>query len=196
MKEYDLKRSYEKIGALYPVLRDAHGNVIDGFHRLKVDPKWPSIKLDHVMDPVQLTMSRLAANWQRRTLSVKEKREALEFIHTCTGWTAKEIAEKMGMSYRTIVRYIPEEAKNKKMQELASERRALPGMLRTVEKDELLDRLMKYYPMPLLDRVWQYVKEPAKRERVAYILVGILLEYAEEQKAEKDLLMKAVKIVR
>lgn len=68
-------------------------------------------------------------------------------------------------------------------------------MLREVEKDVLLDRLMKYYPMPLLDLLWQHVEEPAKRERVAYLLVGILLEYAEEKKVHHDLLTRAIKMV-
>jgi len=44
MSEYDLKIS-EKIGQLYPVLVDAEGNVIDGFHRLEADPKWRTEKL-------------------------------------------------------------------------------------------------------------------------------------------------------
>jgi len=196
MIEDDLKASAERVGRLVPVLKDAHGNVIDGFHRLRVDPKWPSIKLDHATDPVQLSIARLIANCCRRKIPAKEISQQLEFIAQVTGWTPKQIASAMGMSYTWVMKYLPAEYKDKEMQARATQRVARPPGPEPVEKDELLNRLMKYYPMPLLDLVWQFVKEPAKRERVAYVLVGVLLDHAQEQKVDQDLLMKAIKMVR
>ncbi len=35
-----INNSSEVVGQLYLVLRDAEGEVIDGFHRLDADPKW------------------------------------------------------------------------------------------------------------------------------------------------------------
>ena len=41
--EYDLKGSLDTVGSLYPTIVDASDRIIDGQHRLKVDPNWPSI---------------------------------------------------------------------------------------------------------------------------------------------------------
>ena len=40
-----LNKSHGTVGQLYPVLRDAEGKVIDGWHRLDVDPAWQSVTL-------------------------------------------------------------------------------------------------------------------------------------------------------
>lgn len=49
MKEYDIEDSIPKVGHLYPVLKDAHGSVIDGFHRLQHDPFWPVKQLTDII---------------------------------------------------------------------------------------------------------------------------------------------------
>ena len=74
MSEYDLKKS-EKIGQLYPVLVDAEGNVIDGFHRLEADPKWRTQKLQEINTEEKLLVARCVANWHRRQVSKEEKAE-------------------------------------------------------------------------------------------------------------------------
>jgi very-short-patch-repair endonuclease len=110
-EEYDLKESATKIGKLVPVLRDVHGNMIDGYHRVATDPSWPSVTLPNVTDPVQLAIARLATNVCRRKVESEEKRKLLGEIAKLTGWTPKEIAEKIGMNYRWVLTYIPEEYK-------------------------------------------------------------------------------------
>jgi hypothetical protein len=35
--EYDIRKSMEKIGKLYPVLKSTDGKIIDGIHRKKAD---------------------------------------------------------------------------------------------------------------------------------------------------------------
>jgi len=37
-EDYDLTKSSKALGKLYPILKDAHGNIIDGFHRKRVNP--------------------------------------------------------------------------------------------------------------------------------------------------------------
>ena len=74
MSEYDLKKS-EKIGQLYPVLVDAKGNVIDGFHRLEADPNWRREKLPEIDTKEKLLVARCVANWHRRQIPREEKEE-------------------------------------------------------------------------------------------------------------------------
>lgn len=111
--EYFIATSIPKIGYLYPVLKDAHGNIIDGIHRKNIDPKWPEQKLDHITDPVQLAIARLVANVCRRDVPGEEKTEWLRQIATMTGWTPKQIAENLPVSYPWVMKYIPDEFKER-----------------------------------------------------------------------------------
>lgn len=106
-----LKGSSHKIGYLYPVLTDSFGHVIDGFHRLKADPKWPIFKVDYVSDPLQLAKARLVAN-ERRNVPAEEKKRDLDAIAQMTGWTPKKIAEDLGWSESKVYRYLSEEFKD------------------------------------------------------------------------------------
>jgi hypothetical protein len=74
MSEYDLKKS-EKIGQLYPVLVDAKGNVIDGFHRLEADPNWRRQRIREIDTEEKLLVARCVSNWHRRQVSREEKVE-------------------------------------------------------------------------------------------------------------------------
>jgi len=74
---YDLKDSKQSVRELYPVLRDAHGNVIDGNHRLEVDPEWRSETLEHIRTPTQLALARIVANTHRRIISREERAEQI-----------------------------------------------------------------------------------------------------------------------
>lgn len=112
-KEYDLSKSKEKLGALVPVIKDAHGNIIDGFTRKSIDPDWPEVTSDLITDPIQLECSRLATNFARRTKWTEDDVKRLNFIAETTGWKPKEIAENTGISYRTIMKYISEEFKER-----------------------------------------------------------------------------------
>lgn len=111
--EYDLKLSREKLGALVPILTDAHGNIIDGFHRLEIDSNWPRIKLENVIDPVQLEMARIAINQCRRVVDTEERAKGYGKLIELTKWTPKQLADNMGIPYRTIMRYLPDKFKEK-----------------------------------------------------------------------------------
>jgi hypothetical protein len=79
-KEYDLKKSIEGLGKLNPILKDAHGNIIDGFHRQEVDPNWNAITIGEIDNPAKLELARLATNFCRRHMTSEEIRDKLTFL--------------------------------------------------------------------------------------------------------------------
>lgn len=134
-KEYDIKESIQKVGHLYPVLKDAYGNVIDGFHRQKEDPNWPVKKLGHITDPVQLAIARVVANVCRRDVPPEEKTEWLRQIASLTGWSAKEIAEHLPVKYSWVMKYLPSEFKDKE-KAVVGAKGGRPALRRKAEFDK------------------------------------------------------------
>jgi len=133
-----LKLSSKQVGKLYPVLLDKHGNVIDGTHCLKADKKWPKIKLENVETEEQCLIARLISNACRRQVPAKEKTEMLGRLGEIhlkkgaeLGKIAYKIAEKTGMSYRWVMKYLPDSLKDR----LQSERRADSVARRATGKD-------------------------------------------------------------
>jgi len=102
----DLKASSERVGRLYPVLLDRHGNIIDGQHRLAADENWPKIKLESVETEEQRLLARLISNVCRRHVPAEEKTEMLGRLGEIylkegvePGKIVEKIMEKTGMSY-------------------------------------------------------------------------------------------------
>lgn len=124
-KEYNLKTSIEKLGLLIPPIEDAHGNLVDGVHRDKLLPNCKRIRLEHITDPVQLILARMATNLCRRVVPPEEKTQWLQELVKLTSWSPKEIAEKTGMSERWVYKHLPLEQKKPEPKQLASARRAL-----------------------------------------------------------------------
>jgi hypothetical protein len=89
--EFDLKKS-EKIGQLYPVLVDAKGNIIDGFHRLEADPNWRKEKIPEIDTEEKLLVARAVSNWHRRQVSREEKESWINAL--------AEIYQKQGLKVR------------------------------------------------------------------------------------------------
>ena len=71
--EKALHKSHDQVGQLYPVLRDAEGKVIDGFHRLDIDHNWKSITLENVKTEEDRLIIHAHSNFMRRNISKKEK---------------------------------------------------------------------------------------------------------------------------
>jgi len=69
--------------------------------------------VEEVRDPVQLAIARLIANVCRRTVSAEEKTEWLRQIAELTGWTPRQIAENLPVSYTWVMKYLPDEYKTK-----------------------------------------------------------------------------------
>lgn len=100
-ERYDLRKSKRSVRELYPVLRDAHGNVIDGFHRLEIDPTWHDEILDWIRTPTQLALARIIANTHRRTVSREERAEQIAEL-------ARALMEHDGVPKTEIVQTIAE----------------------------------------------------------------------------------------
>ena len=122
-----LKSSTEKVGKLYPVLEDFYGNVIDGQHRLEADEDWPRIRLETVKTEKERIIARLVSNTCRRYVPAQEKTEMLDKLGEILleegvqpGEISKRISEETGMSYRWVVKYLPEKFKDECQSQRAS----------------------------------------------------------------------------
>ncbi len=82
-ERYDLAASKWSVHELYPMLKDVHGNVIDGFHRLRADPNWRTETLEHIKTPTQLVLARIIANTHRRSVSREEREEQINELARC-----------------------------------------------------------------------------------------------------------------
>ncbi len=82
-ERYDLVESRRMVRELYPVLLDAHGNVVDGYHRLRADPGWRTETLEHIKTPVQLVLARIIANTHRRSVGREEREEQINELARC-----------------------------------------------------------------------------------------------------------------
>jgi hypothetical protein len=143
-----LKVSGERAGMLYPVLVDKYGNVIDGLHRLAADKKWPKVTVEGVETEEQRLIARLVSNVCRRNVPAKEKREMLGRLGEIylkegveKGKIAYKIAEKTGMSYQWVMKYLPEKFKDDVKSESARalRRRAEEDPKRCEEPKEIVE---------------------------------------------------------
>jgi len=124
MNMEELKKTYEKFGAIYPVLIDKDGKPIDGFHRIQIDPNWPTMKID-TDDEAKKQMIALVANVQRREVNGTEITKKLDAIAELTGWKPSKIAEELGMSHKWVLDYISDKYKDVEMQRRVNERLTL-----------------------------------------------------------------------
>jgi len=142
----DLKASSERVGRLYPVLLDRHGNIIDGQHRLAADENWPKIRLESVETEEQRLLARLISNVCRRHVPAEEKTEMLGRLGEIyqkegvePGKIAHKIAEKTGMSYTWVMKYLPDKFKDGVKSESATRRVAKRDSKRRLISIELED---------------------------------------------------------
>jgi transcriptional regulator with XRE-family HTH domain len=139
--------SGERAGRLYPVLLDRHGNIIDGMHRLTADKKWPKITIENIETEEQRLIARIISNVCRRHIPAKEKREMLGRLGEIyqkegveQGKIAYKIAEKTGMSYRWVMKYLPNQFKDDVKSESArAARRAAEDAKRSEEPKEIVE---------------------------------------------------------
>src|SRR2546426_388881 len=105
----DLQDSEKAIGQIYPVLRDDRGEIIDGYHRKRVDPKWKETILK-TADAIQTMRLRVHLNLKRRDVPESEKKEWVHrtrelLIETGLKGTQKEIAGALGQSQHWVSLY-------------------------------------------------------------------------------------------
>ena len=117
MTKYDLKKSKDAIGVLYPRIVDKEGREIDGFHRVSADEEWPTRQLDHIDTDVKYWTARITANTHRRRVTKEErKKEVIELAKALRaegneGSLVKPIAELTTFSERYIYKLLPDEYK-------------------------------------------------------------------------------------
>jgi hypothetical protein len=114
----ELRASSKRVGRLYPILLDKHGNIIDGLHRFEADENWPKIVLENIGTVKEKLIARLIGNVCRRHVSAEEKSALLERLGEVyfnegvePGKIAYEIAEETGMSYRWVMNYLSDKYK-------------------------------------------------------------------------------------
>lgn len=146
-KEYDLKKSEDKIGQLYPVLLSKDGKVIDGFHRLESDKKWRTEILEHIDDDEKLLVARCVSNWHRRPISSEEKvqwindlarlyqDEGYKIRGASRGGTppneiVNKIAQETGLANNTINKYLLDEFKQTERKSVKENKYVIPASQR------------------------------------------------------------------
>jgi hypothetical protein len=122
-EEYDLKKSEQGIGQLYPILVAKDGGIIDGLHRDKADKNWKRLKLEHIDTEEKKLLARLIANFHRRQITREEKEEwinGLARIYKKQGLKVdihneneivNRIAETTGLERSTVLRHLKSEYK-------------------------------------------------------------------------------------
>ena len=170
MSEYDLKKS-KKVGQLYPVLVDAKGKVIDGFHRLEADPKWRTEKLPEIDTEEKLLVARCVANWVRRQISREEKEEwinGLARIYKKQGLKVSskgrrneimaKIMEVTGLSDRAVGTYLHDKYKQKPPYDLEKRKPVIPA------SERIEHQLGKEYVERHREEVEQELRPKIERE--------------------------------
>jgi hypothetical protein len=115
-----LSSSAEKIGCLYPILLDNNGEIIDGEHRFQANKNWRKVRLAHIKTEKDRLLVRIVANNVRRSVPSTEKNRVLNELGQILmdegiepGQIASVIAEKTGMSYRWVAKYLASDYKDK-----------------------------------------------------------------------------------
>lgn len=104
-EQYDaLLEDIERRGMVYPVVRDQHGNTIDGHQRemvcatLGIEPHYRVVV---VRDDAERDALAIALNTFRRQLSPADRRDAILRLAP-TGMTQREIGAAVGVSQRRV----------------------------------------------------------------------------------------------
>jgi hypothetical protein len=116
-EEYNLKESIKKFGVLVPIIKDKEGNIIDGLHRSEIEPNAPTFIIN-LKKPEDRVLARLVINLHRRKLTSQDKTMLLGEIAEATGWKSQEIADALSMTKQWVLKYLPEQYKNREMVEL------------------------------------------------------------------------------
>jgi ParB/RepB/Spo0J family partition protein len=121
----ELTESIKALGVLQPILVRPKPNglyeIVYGQRRARAAEKAGLVEVPvtirFLSDDEAFTL-QLTENLQRKDLSEEEKTRALGELAKRTGWNAQRIADKLKMSYTWVVKYLPEEFKDREMAEL------------------------------------------------------------------------------
>jgi hypothetical protein len=178
-QEYDLKNSTKKIGQLYPVLKAADGEILDGCHRIESDPSWKALVLENINTPEEKIIARLVANFHRRVVTPEEKAEWINGL--------AEIYRNDGLKVEGTSERAPQARPNEIVKKISKVTGLSKRTVRHYLKPEFLQGACR-----ILDPEKHYVKDP---ETVIINTIGAhRRQYARElvqrfkEKIEKELL--------
>ena len=144
--DFNIPYSVKRVGQLYPILVDREGNVIDGKHRLAIDPNWRKEILPWVESRKDLLMARIHANLHRRTVPVEERRteftEYADILHadgTAIGELASTLAELTGFGEEYVRQLLPPSLKLKMRSELGKKGKLAQFQLGKTQPETLPD---------------------------------------------------------
>jgi ParB/RepB/Spo0J family partition protein len=116
----ELVESVRTYGILEPVLirpkPDGLYEIVAGERRVRAARKAGLIEIPayiRALSDDDAFVIQLTENLQRKDLSEEEKSRALGELARRTGWNAQQIADKLKMSYRWVLTYLPAEFKDK-----------------------------------------------------------------------------------
>lgn len=109
MELSDLALSEKSIGQIYPVVCDANGKILDGFHRKRENQNWKEVTLP-IKDELDGLRIRVHLNAMRRDVLRSEKEE---WVRNCreilqkrgSKGTQKEVGLALGLSRRWVSKY-------------------------------------------------------------------------------------------
>jgi ParB family chromosome partitioning protein len=112
--EAGLTQTVREHGVIQPILvriRDGKYELIDGGRRLAAAMRAgcktiPAIVEEGPLSDAQSVLQQLVANCQREDCKPLDKARALRLVIEQTGWTASEVAAKLGFSNATVTRLL------------------------------------------------------------------------------------------
>jgi len=117
-ENYDIAETRRSVDELYPVLLDAHGNLIDGNSRLDAVPGWRTETRENIRTRSQLWLARIVANSCRRVVTREERATQLTELAKCLaeegverGDMVSTVAGLTTFSERYVRELLPEEYK-------------------------------------------------------------------------------------
>lgn len=110
-EEYEaLKADIQANGVRHPIIEDEDGNILDGNHRLKIDPNAPRTVVAG-LSPAEKEAFVYRCNFVRRNLSPDQKHEVLQGMKTTAEklraedkkkWTQAKIGKELGITQQAV----------------------------------------------------------------------------------------------
>lgn len=92
---YDLKESEKAIGQLLPIIKDAHGRIVDGLHREKANPYWKAEIHESIKTDEDYWKQRAHLNFGRRNAH-EARQEKFDIINNLAEYYLKKGYQVMG----------------------------------------------------------------------------------------------------
>jgi len=136
-----LRASIERFGVLVPVVKDQHGNIIDGHHRARIaDQLGVPYRVDVVQVADEDEASEIARtlNADRRQLT-EEQRRAVAVELRQQGYSYRAIAGALGVSHVTVMKDVAEASTGSDLPVEQPERiKSLDGKLRPARRPTIV----------------------------------------------------------